>query len=530
MESRWYLFPGQTLENTKISERSHALHITQTEWGKITGHLDRNRLIQEAIDREATHKRYLDDGSKSMIKNWENSLENIRKRKEEERSRLIEQRKGDRMARFYELRREQERIRNEYVAKVKHDIYIDSGNARQLTGAYVEAEAMYERERQTELQKKIKQHEAQEEAKWAQKVKEGAEEEAKGKQEGAEKEKVRKAEFSKKLLDQIEENAREKAAEREKQIEKENIDLIKAQREQDCLKKLEILERKKKTENLKKERQKQIEDIRKRRIQAEQKQKELDEVIQIYKEAKFNIDCMKKAREKELRDQQVARRDAIAKKVMAIKESNEAAEEAAIKEAIAERDATEEAQRRAKQEKLEKMRKERLEDRQKFIEKEKHRQYEEDELKKWGMLNRYKVDEVMKKYDEQKKKAHWKKILAYRKTLLDQMAQNKAEIERLKKFDSRIEEPTEDAQFFEYADEVLELAQKGGFPTHPIERVILDYKKRFNLIPEQLIECEEYGTKKCKNNEKVSPVKELLKKSVKKQMCRCRCDSRTIKK
>nr|CAH7736421.1 unnamed protein product [Callosobruchus chinensis] len=202
MESRWYLFPGQTLENTKISDRSHALHITQTEWGKITGHLDRKKLIQEDIDREEAHKRYLDDGSKSMIKNWENSLENIRKRKEEERLRTIEQRKGDRMARFYELRKEQERIRNEYVEKVKHDIYIETGNARQLTGAYVEAEAMYERERQLELKNKIKQHEAEEEARWTMKIKEDAKREAEEKQANSDKERVKNMEFSKKLLDQ----------------------------------------------------------------------------------------------------------------------------------------------------------------------------------------------------------------------------------------------------------------------------------------------------------------------------------------
>ncbi|VEN49562.1 unnamed protein product [Callosobruchus maculatus] len=530
MESRWYLFPGQTLENTKISDRSHALHITQTEWNKITGHLDRKKLIQEAIDREEAHKRYLDEGSKSMIKNWENSLENMRKRKEEERLRIIEQRKGDRMARFYELRKEQERIRNEYVEKVRHDIYIETGNARQLTGAYVEAVAMYEREKQTELKNKIKQHNAEEEARWAMKVKEGAEQEVKEKEAKSNKEREKDLEFSKKLLEQIEENAKSKAEEREKKAQNERIDGMKAAREQECLEEFERLERKRKTEFLKQERQKQKEEIEKRRIQTDQEQKELDEVIEIYKEAKFKIDCMKKAREKELREQQVARRDAIAKKVMAIKESNEAAEEAAIKKAIAERDAAEEANLRAKLEKAEKLRKDRLEDRQKFIEKEKQRLKKEEELKKWDMLNRYKVDEITKKYDEQKRKEHWQKILEYRKTLLDQMEENKAECERLKEFEKIPDMGTEDSQFFAYADEVLELAKEGGFPTYPIERVVQNYKTKFNLVPEHVDDCEEYGLKKCKNNNKVSPSKELLMKSVKKRMCKCHCDPRAIKK
>lgn len=75
MESRWLLFPGQTVENTKVSERSHALHITQKNWTNITGHLDRKKNIQEAIDKELSWKRYLKDGSRSMMDNWENSLE-----------------------------------------------------------------------------------------------------------------------------------------------------------------------------------------------------------------------------------------------------------------------------------------------------------------------------------------------------------------------------------------------------------------------------------------------------------------------
>lgn len=66
---------GQTLENTKISDRQHALHITKTSWDGITKHLDRKKLLQEAADKEAAIKKYLDDGSKNMTKEWENSLE-----------------------------------------------------------------------------------------------------------------------------------------------------------------------------------------------------------------------------------------------------------------------------------------------------------------------------------------------------------------------------------------------------------------------------------------------------------------------
>lgn len=75
MESRWLLFPGQTLSNTKISERHHALHINAENWGNITRHLDRHKIKQEELDKEEAWKSYLRDGSRKMMENWENSLE-----------------------------------------------------------------------------------------------------------------------------------------------------------------------------------------------------------------------------------------------------------------------------------------------------------------------------------------------------------------------------------------------------------------------------------------------------------------------
>lgn len=75
MESRYFLFPGQTLENTNISDRAHALHITDTQWRKIRKHLDRKKDIQELLDKEENKRRYLAEGNKAMTEKWDNSLE-----------------------------------------------------------------------------------------------------------------------------------------------------------------------------------------------------------------------------------------------------------------------------------------------------------------------------------------------------------------------------------------------------------------------------------------------------------------------
>lgn len=75
MESKWYFFPGQTPQNTRISDRAHALHISAPAWDNITEHLNRKKRIQEAIDKEKAHKEALKQGSEAMTKEWVNSIE-----------------------------------------------------------------------------------------------------------------------------------------------------------------------------------------------------------------------------------------------------------------------------------------------------------------------------------------------------------------------------------------------------------------------------------------------------------------------
>lgn len=67
------------------------------------------------------------------------------------------------------------------------------------------------------------------------------------------------------------------------------------------------------------------------------------------------------------------------------------------------------------------MRKDRLEDRRRCLERFEKQKEKETKLKNWEMLNRFKTDEVMTKYDGNAKMEHWKKVLEYRKELLEQM-------------------------------------------------------------------------------------------------------------
>lgn len=62
-----------------------------------------------------------------------------------------------------------------------------------------------------------------------------------------------------------------------------------------------------------------------------------------------------------------------------------------------------------------------MEDRKKCIGRFENEKQKKVKLKNWEMLNRFKTDEVMKQYDEYAKREQWRKILEYRKDLLEQM-------------------------------------------------------------------------------------------------------------
>lgn len=109
---------------------------------------------------------------------------------------------------------------------------------------------------------------------------------------------------------------------------------------------------------------------------------------------------------------------------------------------------------------------------------EAERLHEENEVKKWEMLNRYKQDEVVKAYDQNKAEQHWQKILKYREDLNAQMndiaatknrevAQEKEEVEFLKRREEEMNK-----EFFEYAKEVRDLATSKGRNPYAIDKVI----------------------------------------------------------
>lgn len=338
MESRWYYFSGQNAENTKISDRSHVLNITTNAWNNITEHLERKKHIQEAIAKEQAYKRSLKEGSEAMTKEWNNSIENLRLKKEKERQHQIDQKKKDKIQLFYKLRDEQKSLREKYIEKVKKDVFRSSGDSRELTSALILSETLYERNQQKAFNDKLKKEKKDLEAKFA---REAIALDAKFKKdlkEAEDKKYEQRKDTALILKEQIKENETIRQRTNQLHIERETQDRINAAKEDELLKQYEIEEKIKRKQLFKEENKKELETQIIHRKMLEKEEKEFEKAVELYSTAKSKIDCLIKEKEKQMRDDANKAREILAAKVGRIQESKEAAENEMIAKVVEERE------------------------------------------------------------------------------------------------------------------------------------------------------------------------------------------------
>ncbi|XP_031354233.1 calponin homology domain-containing protein DDB_G0272472-like isoform X2 [Photinus pyralis] len=421
METRWYLKPGDTLETTKINERGHALHATADAWKNLTAHLDRNRLIQESIERERAHKEALKKGSLEMTAKWDNSVENIRKRKEEERTTRLEKEESDKMERFFKIRAEQEGIRQQYISDARRRIYLTKEHPKALTSALILSEVIYEREKQLEFDKKIKQHEEEELAKRTQKIKEDAIKEVEENKAKEKKIREKNSELGKEYLRHIIGNENSAKLLKQQSIDRERVDIANMEKEFAHIKRVEAEEVQMKKDSIKKEfLDFGIAQARAKEIM-EQEDKEQENIINIYAQAKHGIECLRQKKVKEMQQAMVLRREAASKKAVAEAKAKGENEERILKQAAEEVEKRELEQLKLKEQTRRQLIKDRQEDRERFLKREEERKREEAEVIKWEMLNRFKKNDVMEAYNKAKEKERWDGKLAYRRILMDQI-------------------------------------------------------------------------------------------------------------
>ncbi|GJQ80108.1 hypothetical protein Trydic_g19390 [Trypoxylus dichotomus] len=531
MESRWYLAPGQTLENTNISDRQHALHVTKTAWNKLNAHLDRKRLIAEALEKERAYRQAMKEGSDAMIEEWPDSIERSHNRKQEEKKQRAREIEEEKAQKYMEITKEQEDMKQAYIEKVKRSMYYSKAYPKRLNGALLESEAIYEREKQLQFKEVMKEHERQEEQKWADLVRQGAEDE--------EREKLEKWQEDQRIREGLKEANLKSWNEQEK--------FIKQQREN--RKKKQIADNEALVKEIKLQEQFAKEDIQKHRettrkelldyiakdkafkARVAKEEAEVDEVIKIFAEAKRNIECLRKEKDREILQEAILKREQAGKKVVAIQRAKDEAYLNAIQKTQEEVARKEEEKQQKKLEKEKQMRLEREEDRRVHTEHEQKVKAEEKEIKRWEMLNRQKQEAVTKEYLEEKRQKDWQKTLQHRSELLAQIEEKKLvekeEKEEAMRSDDYIMAEIDDEEFFTYADTLVDYCKKNDRPIYPILKVVQDYKKVNMLEDKKDPKCESYLNDKYANRREklvnTTPGKMLHDRRTDPNYRRCKC-------
>ncbi|XP_057665053.1 calponin homology domain-containing protein DDB_G0272472-like isoform X2 [Diorhabda carinulata] len=384
------------------------------------------------------------------------------------------------------MRKEQEEIRKVFVEKANKKIFMNKGNAKQLTSAYILSEVLYEREKQKEFKDFLMKHEAEEYAKEVEDVRRVAKEFAEETKAHNENEKRKKIEASKQIRKELDEKIKKENEEAEKRRMEDYKDYNDALDEMNCLKRKDFETKLKKKQEIARDMEDMLEKERQKNILLATEEQELDDVIKAYRIAKDRIDCMRKIEEKQLREEAIRYREEKSETAKAVSTEKEEEEkrQRSLEEAVKEYEEKELEKERKKTELHAREVRDKLEGRRRFLEKEEERLKKEAELKKWEMLNRYKTAEAVKILDNNTANERKNKMLKYRDDLLKQIAENENRQKKEKEIDRMIMESlnrTDDDKFFAYADEILNKQTNTKRSTYPTIKAIMDYKKNNHL-------------------------------------------------
>lgn len=142
---------------------------------------------------------------------------------------------------------------------------------------------------------------------------------------------------------------------------------------------------------------------------------------------------------------------------------------------------------RKKAEYAQRLKQERIIEHDRIVQKQEQKKLEEIEARKWEMVNRYKITDYNKMYENNKKARLWGEVLQYRKDLQEQMTEKLAKFknEELQN-NAAVKEELEtldasDRKFFEYANQVKDIIKsRGGRTTIPLEKVVVVGESNIN--------------------------------------------------
>ncbi|KAJ1524350.1 hypothetical protein ONE63_010852 [Megalurothrips usitatus] len=482
----------------------------QTAPGQAQGHGHGRRqgvvraivLPRQELERIRSHSRWLSDQardgeqrraqmqrmkatSEALVGSWKNTVLNKQKERLERRQKRIQNEDERRNAEYRASLQEAAEERKKRIEDAKRMLLFEQDDIQQVNSAFVFSEVLHERSKQVEFNEHLKKIEEQAREERAEQIKRDLEvyreEEEKRKEREHKAKMERKTENIKMMKEKAEREAFLLAGEKAE----EKQDLLNMEKE------IKLVQ-----ENIDREARRKKEQVRKAALESiemnnqkikMQKQEEEDEekVIQIYLRVKERMEWLRKKHEAEARKAKHEHQERIRATIAeSLKEKVEDID-GMVAKALQEREVREAELVQKRKEYEAKLLKERKEYHAEVEEQKKKDKKEEQELKQWLLMQSLKRDEIDKIHKIKRKELEWNTKMRVREGYNEQLREFKdqeriEDFQRHQKLLSQIEK--EDADFFDYAQEVLNECKIGGRPLYPIQKTIHEYRKKHGII------------------------------------------------
>ncbi|OXU16742.1 hypothetical protein TSAR_000683 [Trichomalopsis sarcophagae] len=289
----YLLKPGQTLQNTKVSERSLALILPQSSFERFTDYAKENERVALLAEREAKRLAALKEATYNMSKSWEGTAKNIQKRRREELLSRKKNEEADRLKFMKELAAKNAEERAEIIRQAEELILYRKPQCRIINQALLTAECLRELEEQVKFQRSLKDVNkklSEEQARWVMEdVAKFREEEKKKHQERLNKIRLNKENLEKQMeqnkqdLKRIEESIRKAETEDLQNMSKE-IDEIKQNELQEKKDRIVEKQEKKKAESDKQREREELEKLEERNRKKGKARQELEQQLKSIEE------------------------------------------------------------------------------------------------------------------------------------------------------------------------------------------------------------------------------------------------------
>ncbi|XP_023290094.1 trichohyalin [Orussus abietinus] len=487
MHTTYYLKPGQTLKNTKASERALALVINKRAFQQFVDHVTEDERNAEIAKREAEKLQEFKKATYEMSKTWDNTIENIQRRRKDELLTKRKREEAERMQFAKKMAAKKAAERTEIVKEAKKLLLYRKPQCRAINQALLASECFRELEAQIAFKKTLEGIDRERDKEYVNLMRKDVENYKEEEKKKAEEVLKKNRTHGIQLKRQIEilgsdlkrmEAAEYEAQKRDLKIMENELNLIKQCEADEADKKkkmtnqmlLEAIEQKKAYES---------EDKRAEEFQTK--------ALEVYLRSKKRIQQMHKSLMKEEQEERIRRAENIVKKLAERMKTAQASEEEKIQKVAEEKEALERQKLEEQKRYDEKLRAELLEFRKQAERERRKREQEEKQLKDWETLQRYKRDEYNKRVQQEEKKRQWDKKMQTARTFQQQVMEKEAERrhEEMLNDDSavikKMIQSTND-RVLAYGQEVIE-ESRGVRPLFPILKVIEGFKKEIGMLP-----------------------------------------------